>query len=240
MDGKKFKHESYGKIVVTKTSSSGTFLFGSEAKHHHFVHVEIEEAEMNRDLSHNWLFGGKRLLEFHMTESQWAHFVSSFSDGTGTPITLRYVNGKGMEPCPPPEQFRAQFASEVKERVDRAVEGLRDLSSQLRETLKPGNKPLGKKDLAEVLSTVDRAVQEVSSNLPYIFNESMDKKMTDAKIEFESIVAYRLQEMGLASLRNSLPENDSLGLSGEEKSSHNFVLADASESASGTFETVGK
>lgn len=210
MDGKKFEHESFGNITVCKTSSTGTHLFGSEARHHHFVHVQVNRADVTRDLSHDWIHAGQRLIEFNMTESQWAHFVSSFSDGGGTPITLRYVDGKGMEPCPIPEDSHDTFAAEVKERVDDVVKDLRGLRDKLAETLKPGNKTLGKKELQEVLRTVDSAVMQVTNNLPYIekcFNESMEKKMTHAKIEFEAIVSHRLQQMGLENLRKSLPES---------------------------------
>ena len=206
---KRYQHESYGNITVTRASSSGTFLFGSDAVHHHFVHVELSAAEMERDLSHNWLHGRKRIAEFWMTESQWAHFVSSFGDGTGTPVTLRYADGRGLEQCPKPDQWREQFSNEIKERVEMAIDGLKTAESSLREALKPGNKTLGKKELHEILSAIDSAILQVTRNLPYVekcFNESMDQKMTDAKIEFESIVARRLQELGLESLRKQLPE----------------------------------
>ena len=204
------KHESFGNITVCRTQGSPHYLFGSEARHHHAIHVEINSAELHRDLSHDWVFARKRLLEFYMTESQWAHFVSSFSDGSGTPVTLRYVNGEGIEPCPAPDDSRTIFSHEVRDRVNDAVDGLKKLRVRLAEALEPGNKTLGKKELLEVLRTVDTAVMQVTNNLPYIeqcFNDSMEKKMTDAKIEFEAIVGTRLQQMGLETLRAALPES---------------------------------
>jgi len=210
MEGTVATHKSYGNITVTRCSSTGTFLFGSDARHHHFVHVEINSAEMRRDLSHNWLSPRKRLVEFYMTESQWAHFVSSFSDGTGTPVTLRYFNGEDMGACPPPEQQKSQFATEVKERVAKAIVGLKTIRDRIKASLMPNAKPLNKTELKKALSEVDSAVLQVEQNLPWIekvFNESMEKKTTEAKIEFEAIVARRLQQMGLESLRASLPES---------------------------------
>ena len=209
-ESKVTKHPSFGNITVCRTQGGVQYLFGSEARHHHMVHVEINTAELHRDLSHDWVFASKRLLEFYMTESQWAHFVSSFSDGSGTPITLRYVNGEGIEPCPPPADSRTTFAEEVKDRVNDAVGGLRKLRERLAVALEPGNKTIGKRELLEVLRTVDGAVMQITNNLPYVekcFNDSMEKKMTNAKIEFEAIVASRLQEMGLETLRKSLPES---------------------------------
>ena len=209
MDGKVYKHPSFGNISVTRCSSTGTYLFGSDARHHHFVHVEINSAEMVRDLSHDWLHGRKRLVEFYMTESQWANFVSSFGDGTGTPVTLRYFNGEGMGECPPPESQTSQFATEVKERVAKAVVGLKTIRDRIKTSLLPNAKPLNKTELREALGEVDSAVMQVEQNLPWIakvFNESMERKTTEAKIEFEAIVARRLQQLGLESLRNSLPE----------------------------------
>lgn len=209
MDGKTERHNTFGRITVGRVSSTGTFLFDSDAKHHHFVRVEIDRAEVTRYLSHKRTHGWEHLLDFYMSEAQWAQFVSSFGDENGTPVTLRGVAGKDMGECPQPEYFRHQFADEVKERVEDAISSLRGTATKLDEALKPGNKPLGKKALAEVLSSIEQAIRQVTQNLPYVekcFNESMEKKMSEAKIEFEAIVARRLQEMGLESIRKSLPE----------------------------------
>jgi hypothetical protein len=207
---KTYTHESYGAITVSRASGSG-HLFGSDAVHHHFVHVQIRHAEMRRDLSHDWIYsGGNAVVEFYMSEAQWARFVSSFGDGTGTPITLRSIQGKSLEKTPEPTHFTSEFRDEVKKTVGKAVGTLEQLMGQLKEALLPGNKTLGKKDLAVLLQGIEQSVMQVKDNLPYVekcFDETMENKMSEALIEFEGITSQRLRDIGIATVNASLPES---------------------------------
>jgi hypothetical protein len=207
---KTYKHESFGAVTVTRASGAG-YLFGSDALHHHFVHIEVRHAELRRHLSHDWISsgGGKPVTEIWMTEAQWARFVSSFGDGTGTPCTIRNIDGKDMEMAPEPTHFTSEFRDEVKKTVGTAVGTLDQLIGQLKEALLPGNKSLGKKELGVLMQGLEHAVMQVKSNLPYVedcFNETMENKMSEALIEFEGIVSQRLRDIGVASVQNSLPE----------------------------------
>jgi|SRR5208282_347521 len=209
-DGKVYEHESYGAITVTRASGRG-YLFGSDAEHHHFVHVEIRHAELHRSLSHDWVSsGGVPVTEIWMTEAQWARFVSSFGDGTGTPCTIRNIEGREMEMTPEPTHFTSEFRDEVKKTVGKAVVTLEQLMGQLKEALLPGNKALGKKELGVLLNGIEHAVMQVKSNLPYVekcFDETMENKMAEALIEFEGITTQRLRDIGIATVQASLPEN---------------------------------
>jgi hypothetical protein len=209
-DRKTYKHESYGAITINRSSGSA-YLFGSDALHHQFVHIEIKHAEMNRDLSHNWIYsGGVPITEIWMTEAQWAEFVSSFGQGSGVACTIRGIEGRTMQLPPEPEHFTSEFKDEVKKTVGKAVGTLKGLTGQLDEALLPGNKALGKKDLGKLLSEINHAIMQIEANLPYVetcFEEEMEKKMSEAKVEFEAVVANRLREMGIQHvIQQYLPE----------------------------------
>lgn len=210
-DGKVYEHESYGAITVTRASGQG-YLFGSDAEHHHFVHVEVRHAEMHRTLSHDWVSSSSRMpvVEFWMTEAQWARFVSSFGDGTGTPCTLRTIDGRQIEKTPEPTHFTSEFRDEIKKTVGKAATTLTELLKVLKESNLPGNKTLNKKEQGVLISGLEQAVMAINSNLPYVeecFNETMENKMSEALIEFEGITSQRLRDIGISTVQASLPES---------------------------------
>ena len=87
--GQLITHPAFGTITVSRpTSSPGKILFGSDIDHQHYVSVRIHDAEINRDLHRDWLHPGKTILEFSMSEVQWAKFVSGAGISQATQITL--------------------------------------------------------------------------------------------------------------------------------------------------------
>lgn len=204
------KHPSFGKIVVTKPQAAGgVYLFGSEARHQSFVSVRIYSAREERDLSHDWSFQEKLLMEFSMSEAQWAYFVSSFGNGGGTHVTLRhYAEGSLLDiPQPPaPKPVLDKFSAEIKGKTDiveATLKEARELVAQLR--AKPSVK---KSDLDELSKKIATAEREVIDNMPYVetcFNERMEQVVTEAQIEFEGYVNSRIQEMGLQAIAAGVP-----------------------------------
>jgi len=131
-------------------------------------------------------------------------------DGTGTPCTIRNIEGRTMEMTPEPTHFTSEFRDEVKNTVGKAVVTLEELMGQLKQVLLPGNKTLGKKELNVLLEGIEHAVMQVKSNLPYVekcFDETMENKMSEALIEFEGITSQRLRDIGINAVQASLPES---------------------------------
>jgi hypothetical protein len=210
-DGKVYEHESYGAVTVSRCSGRG-YLFGSDAEHQHFVRVEIRHAEMHRTLSHDWVSSSSRMpvCDLFMTEAQWARFVSSFGDGTGTPCTLRSIDGRQLEKTPEPTHFTSEFRDEIKKTVGKAAETLKELLKTLKESNLPGNKTLNKGEQKVLIEGLEHAVMAINSNLPYVekcFDETMENKMSEALIEFEGITQQRLRDIGIATVQASLPES---------------------------------
>jgi hypothetical protein len=206
-DTKITKHESYGAITANRMSGE-TYLFGSEALHNGFIRVEISEADLRRSLNEDRHMTNRRLVTIDMSYEQWARFVSSFGIGMGTPCTLKQVTTKHYEECPEPEHFSGKFQDDLKATVGRATRKLDGLVVKLRESNLPGNKPLGKKEQAEVLSEIQMAVMEIKQNLPFLvdqFDEHMEKKVSAALVEIEGVVSHGLREAGLDHLRSGMP-----------------------------------
>jgi len=205
------KHPAYGTITVVRCQSTGTRLFDSDALHHHFIEVRVQHAEVLRDLSHNWIHGESRpVVEFWMTEAQWAQFVSSHGMGEGTPVTLRHVNGEGTLPdLPEPEHTATKFEKEVGDAIKESMADLTTILGRLNESLLPGAKVPGKTEMKELVSKLSVAIGHVQSGLPYIekcFNEHMEETMRKAVIEFKGIVDRHLHEKGLEALKSQMPQ----------------------------------
>jgi hypothetical protein len=203
------KHPSFGNITVTRCSGK-SYLFGSDVEHYHCVNVQVCGATLERSLSHDWIFSDERIVDFYMTEAQWAHFVSSFGDGSGTPITIRGIGNKMMPETPKPPKETSKFRTEMAERVMIARDALVEAQSQLDEALTPGGKPLGKKALEQLRSKLHCAQLNIKENIKYVedqFSEAMEERMSKAKIEFDAWVSQRLQRMGLEKALEDRTEN---------------------------------
>lgn len=193
------KHPSYGTILVNTISGQG-YLFGSNAQHHSFVGITIMEAEMRRDLSHDWTYGTKELIEIWMTEAQWAHFISSFGNGSGTPVTLRHVEGRRRPMPPEPAPKALEFKAEVREHLQRAFDNLTGVLTAIDTALQPGSKSLSKTELKALSSSLTTAKYDISSNLDYVmgqFHAQVEKDLSAAKIEAEAYFNRRLAELGV-------------------------------------------
>jgi len=104
---------------------------------------------------------------------------------------------------------RVSGQTHLKETVASAMSKLNGLTKQLDEALLPGNKPLGKKELAQAVRDIRHAAMEIEQNIPFLedqFDEMMEKKVSGAVVEIESIVAHGLREAGMEHLRQQMPE----------------------------------
>lgn len=200
-DSEKLHHESFGKVTVSRTSGGSSPMFGSDVPHRHTIKVQIEKATLQREAGIDWIMGDGHLLEFEMTEVQWANFVSAIGCGTGTPVSLRmYPTGplKFAEPVPDlPAQFDV-IRQEFKDRCEKATGQLSEAESLLRDLIeKPGS--VKKSDLRELHTLLYRGKQQVDSNLPFIakqFDERGELTRERIKLEMEAHWQYLLQAFG--------------------------------------------
>lgn len=86
------EHPAFCVVSVHRiTSSPGEILFQSDIRHSHYIRIEVHEVTRNRHLKGDWLFPRRKLIEFSMSEAQFASFVAS-GGTSGIPATLEFVS----------------------------------------------------------------------------------------------------------------------------------------------------
>src|SRR5271157_2285441 len=126
------KHPSYGMVGINRSQSSGTYLFGSIQKHHSFITLTIKHAEVARHLANDWYHADSLpIVEIEMSHTQFAELITSPGIGDGVPCTIRGLDGKLVEECPPPAEMDSKFAEDLKKTTSETVRQLKDLTQQL-------------------------------------------------------------------------------------------------------------
>jgi hypothetical protein len=210
------KHESYGALEISRCQRPPTALFGSSIPHENTVRLRISEAKLKRDLHTDRVYPSPlrkdAYVEVEMSCAQFAEAITSLNIGMGVPVTVRYANGRTMEPCPytsKDEQFRAEF--------DDDLEGLAatvNMAVKRAEALFESKKPLNRAEKDELLSMLKSLSTEVNSNIPFVrdsFAEQMDKTVTEAKANFEGFVQNRMGAIANAAIAQNMGALDDGG-----------------------------
>lgn len=197
------KSEDYmGMISWSKTSGSARALFGTEIDTANPIKLEISHAEENRELSKNWYFPKKQIVEIELSPIQWAEFLTS-GNTSGVPCTIKYLNGERMSD-PKPSTIMEDYNNEVEEHFDKFEESFDSVAETLKEQI-DSNKPMGKKALEELLCKVEILRTNTVANVNFVkdsFKEDMNKIVTKAKSEFNAYVENRIHEIGIESIKN--------------------------------------
>ena len=212
----KIEHPSFANLYIGRSQCSGKVaLFGSSIKHHDIITLRISPAYLDRDLNYDRYYAdNKPYIEINMSQSQFAQAITSMNMGAGVPVTLRAFNGEYIEQCPFVDK-REQFSNEFRNEMN-------DLANKISETTKAvedlinNKRTLSKADKENILSTLQKVSIQLSSNYPYMysmFNEQMDKTVSEAKAEIESHLQARMEEvairaMGMSEEPDELTDNN--------------------------------
>lgn len=198
------KSEDYmGMISWSRIScESARPHFGTEVKTSHPIRLEISTAKENRELSRNWYFKDKRIIEVEMSPIQWAEFLTS-GNTTGVPCTLKWLVGKGLIAEPKETAIKEDYNKEVEESFNKFGESFDKVAKTLKEQIDT-NKPMGKKALEELLREVGNLKSLVIGNIDFVkdsFKEDMNAIVGKAKAEFNAYVENRIHEIGIEELK---------------------------------------
>lgn len=198
----KDKHPSYGMLQFSRVSGGATNLFGSSIQHRDTIKMYLREGEIERGLNTDWYYGNKEIVEVEMSYSQFAEVITSMNMGTGIPVTIRYIQGKGkIEDCPFTDK-KSQFEEEFKNNLSKANEKANDLLNSVKSMFEE-KKSFTKKDKEEILSKIHHLNMEINCNKDYIyrkFNEQMDKTTLEAKGEIEAFCQNKINSIANAAL----------------------------------------
>lgn len=196
----RIKHPSFANLYIGRSQCSGQkALFGSSIKHHDTITLKIFPAFIDRDLNMDRYFPEARpYIEIEMSQSQFAQAITSLNMGAGVPVTLRRLHDQYIEPCPFVDK-REQFNNEFREDMNVLTRKLTEATKHV-EKLIEEKKTFNKADKDQILSALKSVTSQLASHYPYMysmFNEQMDKTVTEAKAEIESHLQARMEDMAL-------------------------------------------
>ena len=199
-----YTHPAYGQISVSRVQGGNTTLYGSSFRHNNYVVVRIGESQLHRNLGRDWYYCNREFVEVAMSEAQWATFVSSFNLGSGVPCTIERREAR-MIPGIPFRDEKNEFKKEGKKAIQDASDVLVKCVDQLIAGPLAG---MAKKKQQEVLGLVQEAQRKISDHLPFIqhqFNEHVESRMEQAKVEIHGWMNETMHRAGVAALTSNAP-----------------------------------
>lgn len=200
--GTKTSHPSYGTLLFNRVYGGKTPLFGSSIEHSNVITMELRHADITRGLNRDDIFGNKPIVKVEMSYSQFAEAITSFGQGTGIPVTIRYTEKDGrISPCDfvsKREQFADEFKGKTKDAMNESQQLIQDVTDLFSQ-----KKALTKADKESVISKLRKLSMNLGCNLDFIadqFNEQMDKTVMEAKGEIESFCQNKINAIAQAAL----------------------------------------
>lgn len=215
-----FEHESFGVVQVSRTSSNPPSpLFASPVKHGTFITLRIYPGQVNRRHHENVIhpLRNKAYIEVMLTDSQWARMVSSIGQGSGTPCTIRSINGKSVDLYELPTT-RKSFDNDVKvslqglsTKIKKALD--ESISLLLEKDGKGKRRNLTLEERENIVNKLRDLLTEFEHNLPFMqtmFSENIDKETDYALLELHSLHNSLLKDLGLQLLKSGDLQNINL------------------------------
>lgn len=216
MNSERLDHPAFGVIKLFKVSSSGeNTLFGSNVNHRDFVRIDIQTAHVDRSLHRDWVHSDKTIVSLEMTFAQWAQFVSSMGDGTGTQVTLDKYRTGDLFSAPQLarlETVRENFKREVENKASEYIKEASDLHSKLVALISNGK--ANKTQLNELLGVTHQLKNNMPKNMAFIqesLEEAMEKTIEASKSDIEGFIMGKITNAGLESLLGHAPTAISFG-----------------------------
>lgn len=193
-------HPAFGQIGAARVTGQA-FLYGSDFEHRGYMSIRIHESELHRDLSRDWHFERGRVVEVHLSEAQWATFISTPNMGSGVPCTIGYTRAGHMEGhrpyLPAPPSRREQYEAEAAARGEAMLAALETLDARIAEL------KVSEKQKNELRGHVLAARRELTSGLPFVaksFAKYTQAVVERAKVEVAAYAMRTLTRMGLERL----------------------------------------
>lgn len=201
-------HPAFGLVKTSRVHTTGIRLFDSELDHHEYIVVGIYEAEMviGEDIPTPRRSSERRrpIVEFQLSQAQWAAMVSSFGVGDGVPCTISYRSWSQTERLPSiteQKSVRDKFESQIETTTAKEIEKIKDEVARLGDLVKKGR--AGKRELEDVYTSLRAATVNLPSNLSFatkLMQESMDKIVSSGKAEVEAYISGAAMRAGMIEL----------------------------------------
>lgn len=200
---KRYEHDAFGVIVMSNPSGGDNKLFGSDVRHDHRVCIKIQRATLERSLSNDWIHGRNILLELEMSHAQFAQFITSSGNGSGTPVTLRYAQHASVtriEEMPAIGELETKaetFRREIRSSANRQVGHIQAEIDKLGAMLETGKVSI--KEARAIHHSLKCRAENLPSNMEFVVEqaeEALEKAQAAAKIQIESFIDHTARKTG--------------------------------------------
>jgi rubrerythrin len=187
------QHPAWALVGASRVSHSapGAVLFDSDIRHQHYVVVSVKRATRRRNLSHDWKHGRQQIVEFAMSEAQWASFVSSMNTGDGVPATLQWdatqddATVPGMPHAP---------------RLKVSMDEVHNAASVAQEKVQSAFAAYAEKKTASNLRDLEIAIGHMTPNIDFVaksLTEHAENVVQRARADVEAFVVTKARQLGL-------------------------------------------
>lgn len=196
-----FAHPAFGVAVLTQRGGGTGKLFGSDIQHQGTMAICIKTAELDRHLGRDWIHGRETVVDLEFTHAQFAQFITGVGKGDGTPCTLRYRATGPIEQMPEIAHLEEKFEThkrEIREMAAKSIAGMKATVAKLEELNKGGSIP--KNIFKGLMHDLKCQMDNIPSNMAFTVSsaeETLEKATAHAKIEVESFVSMKAQQLGL-------------------------------------------
>lgn len=208
------KHPAYGHAIFCRVTGRVKLFASPLLYHNEFISLTISTSELRHELSRDWRFSGKELIEVYFSAAQFAQLLTTMNVGEGAPCTINHIAGKGkIEPIPENEdteqgRVKKGFAGELSVLIGKMTAHQKEVDAILEK------RTIGKKDRDVIRTAWAQVRQQVECNWPFVvdqFERATIKLETAAKAEIESVVTALVAKLGiekLHELHKALPFGD--------------------------------
>lgn len=194
-----YDHPAFGQIRASRVTTTGAGLYGSDFPHRSFLSITVTRSQLQRGLSHDRYSAREQLIEVHLSEAQWATFISSLNLGEGVPCTLDWLPGEPLPGIAPLVDKVAQFKAEASEDLTEAEARIDEALALVRS---------GKLRKGELESLLIQAKNHMTGGVDFVaktFGEHVETTVENARVEIEAYVTGAVQRAGLQALGAAPP-----------------------------------
>lgn len=189
-------HPGYGMIGAVRWVGSGIgSLYGSPIKHRAGVTITIMDS-YEQGNNYSWRQSGDKILaQVHLSEAQWASFITAMNVGNGVPCTLSYHRTGDMIQVPaiveehPIERRRKM----IKDMADKQMADLTKFAQEY-DALCNAPGPVSKTRMKELRTLLLHAVDHAAGNFQFqadMVSEHMEETVTAAKSDVEGYILHQ-------------------------------------------------
>lgn len=187
-------HPAYAMIGAQRWTGNAV-LTGTDFNHRNFITITVRRARLARSLSSDHFYGDDELISVHLSEAQWASFVSTMNVGDGVPATLRYYGPEGHVP-------------QIVRITDRREQIHGEMADTLQDALRLMKEVHDAAPTKALREKARQAIQEIEANMPFVaerFERQTEKVVEHAKIEVDAWMTATVQRAGLQALGGNEP-----------------------------------